>query len=191
MAIIEICCGSYEDALAAYNGGAKRIELNQALYLGGLTPDISALKLTKKNTDLVVVCMVRPRGAGFCYTDNEYEAMLIDLKLLLDNGADGIAFGFLTGDFEIDKTRTKEFIDIIHSYGKTAVYHRAFDCTKDPYKAIETLIDLGADRILTSGQMNKAMEGIELIKNLQLKYGDRIELLAGSGMNASNAKEMI
>ena len=191
MAIIEICCGSYEDALAAYNGGAKRIELNQALHLGGLTPDISALKLTKKNTDLVVVCMVRPRGAGFCYTDNEYEAMLIDLKLLLDNGADGIAFGFLTGDFEVDKTRTKEFIDIIHSYGKTAVYHRAFDCAKDPYKAIETLIDLGADRILTSGQMNKAMEGIELIKNLRLKYGDRIELLAGSGMNASNAKEMI
>ena len=191
MAKIEICCGSYEDALASYRGGAKRIELNQALHLGGLTPDISALMLTKKNTDLKVVCMVRPRGAGFCYTDNEYETMLIDLKLLLDNGADGIAFGFLTKDFEVDRTRTKEFIDIIHSYGKTAVYHRAFDCTKDPHNAIETLIELGADRILTSGQKSKAMEGIELIKELQDRYGDRIELLAGSGMNATNAKEMM
>lgn len=191
MARIEICCGSYEDALASYRGGAKRIELNQALYLGGLTPDISALKLTKKNTDLEVICMVRPRGAGFCYTDNEYEAMLIDLKLLLENGADGIAFGFLTKDFEVDKERTKEFTDMIHSYGKTAVYHRAFDCTKDPYKAIEDFIELKVDRILTSGQKAKAMEGKVLIKQLQDKYGDRIELLAGSGINASNAKEMI
>lgn len=191
MAKIEICCGSYEDALAAYKGGAKRIELNQALHLGGLTPDVSALMLAKKNTDLEIVCMVRPRAAGFCYTDNEYEAMLIDLKLLLDNGADGIAFGFLTEDFEVDKTRTKEFIDIIHSYGKTAVYHRAFDCTKDPYSAIETLIELGADRILTSGQKAKAMDGKDLIKDLQIKYGDKIELLAGSGMNATNAKEMM
>ena len=191
MAKIEICCGSYEDALASYRAGAKRIELNQALYLGGLTPDISALKLTKKNTDLEVICMVRPRGAGFCYTSNEYEAMVMDLNMLLENGADGIAFGFLTKDFEVDKARTKEFTDIIHSYGKTAVFHRAFDCTKNYEKAVEDLIELGVDRILTSGQKAKAIEGKDLIKEINDIYGDKIEILAGSGINESNARSIM
>ena len=90
--IVEICCGGYEDALAAYRGGAKRIELNSALYLGGLTPSLAALILTKRNTDLKVIAMVRPRGAGFCYSDADFEVMEADAELLLKNGADGIAF---------------------------------------------------------------------------------------------------
>ena len=87
--IIEICCGSYEDALNAYHGGAKRIELNNALHLGGLTPSLATLKLTKKNTNLKVITMVRPRGAGFCYNEIEFEVMKEDAKSLLENGADG------------------------------------------------------------------------------------------------------
>ena len=100
--MIEICCGSYEDALNAYYGGAKRIELNSALHLGGLTPSIGSLKLTKNTTNLKVICMVRPRGAGFCYTDIEFKQMMIEAKDLLENGADGIAFGFLLKNHEID-----------------------------------------------------------------------------------------
>ena len=189
--MIEICCGSYDDALASYRGGAKRIELNSALYLGGLTPSLASLILTKKNTDLKVITMVRPRAAGFCYTNEEFETMKLDVTLMLENGADGIAFGCLTSDSEIDVKQTKEIVDIIKSFNKEVVFHRAFDCVRDVDKAMNTLIELGVDRVLTSGLKPKAMDGIEMIKYLQDKYGDRIEILAGSGMNASNAKEMM
>lgn len=189
--IIEVCCGSYEDALASYRGGAKRIELNSALYLGGLTPSLASLILTKKNTDLKVITMVRPRAAGFCYTEEEFETMKLDVTLMLENGADGIAFGCLTSDGEIDVKQTKEIVDIIKSFNKEVVFHRAFDCVKNVDKAMNILIELGVDRVLTSGLKPKAMDGIETIKYLQDKYGDRIEILAGSGMNASNAKEMM
>lgn len=189
--IIEVCCGSYDDALASYRGGAKRIELNSALYLGGLTPSLASLILTKKNTDLKVITMVRPRAAGFCYTNEEFETMKLDVTLMLDNGADGIAFGCLTSESEIDVKQTKEIVDIIKSFNKEVVFHRAFDCVKDVDKAMNILIELGVDRVLTSGLKPKAMEGIEMIKYLQDKYGDRIEILAGSGMNATNAKEMM
>lgn len=189
--IIEVCCGSYDDALASYRGGAKRIELNSALYLGGLTPSLASLILTKKNTDLKVIAMVRPRAAGFCYTNEEFETMKLDVTLMLENGADGIAFGCLTDDGEIDVKQTKEIVDIIKSFNKEVVFHRAFDCVRDVDKAMNILIELGVDRVLTSGLKPKAMDGIEMIKYLQDKYGDRIEILAGSGMNASNAKEMM
>lgn len=189
--IIEVCCGSYDDALASYRGGAKRIELNSALYLGGLTPSLASLILTKKNTDLKVITMVRPRAAGFCYTNEEFETMKLDVTLMLENGADGIAFGCLTSDSEIDVKQTKEIVDIIKSFNKEVVFHRAFDCVRDVDKAMNILIELGVDRVLTSGLKPKAMDGIEMIKYLQDKYGDRIEILAGSGMNVSNAKEMM
>lgn len=189
--IVEICCGGYEDALAAFYGGAKRIELNSALYLGGLTPSVGALRLTKKNTDLKVIAMVRPRGAGFCYSGADFETMKADAELLLENGADGIAFGCLCGDGSIQTAQTRQMLEIIKRHGGEAVFHRAFDCTPDPYAAIEELIGLGADRILTSGQKAKAMEGLELLTDLLGKYGNQIELLAGSGINASNAKELM
>lgn len=189
--MIEICCGSYEDAIAASNGGAKRIELNSALHLGGLTPSIGSLVLTKKHTNLKVICMVRPRGAGFCYHEAEFQQMMADAKLLLENGADGLAFGFLLENHEIDIERTKAMIDLITSYHKEAVFHRAYDCVNNPYMSIETLINLGINRVLTSGLQAKAMEGKELIKELQEKYGSQIEILAGSGVNVTNAKALI
>ena len=106
--VAEICCGGYEDALAAYHGGAKRIELNSALYLGGLTPSLGTLILTKKNTDLKVIAMVRPRGAGFCYSAADFEVMKADAELLLQNGADGIAFGCLNENGEIEENQTRD-----------------------------------------------------------------------------------
>jgi len=189
--IMEICCGSYEDALAAYYGGAKRVELNSALHLGGLTPSLGALILTKKHTDLKVIAMVRPRGAGFCYSETDFETMKTDAELLMQNGADGLAFGCLDENGNIDVERTRLMVAIVKKYHGEAVFHRAFDCVKDPYRAAELLIDMGVDRILTSGLKAKAMDGISLIEELQRKYGGRIEILAGSGMNAGNAKEMM
>ena len=189
--IIEVCCGSYEDALNAYHGGAKRVELNSALYLGGLTPSIASLRLTKKNTDVKVICMVRPRGAGFHYTDAEFEVIKEDARLLMENGSDGLAYGCLDENGNIDVEQTRQITEIIKEFHGEAVFHRAFDCVQDPYKAMETLIELGIDRVLTSGLEAKAMQGKDLIKDLQAKYGDKIQILAGSGMNASNAKQMM
>lgn len=189
--MIEICCGSYEDAMNAYLGGAERIELNSALHLGGLTPSVGSLRLTKKNTNLKVICMVRPRGAGFCYNDIEFEQMMEDAKALLENGADGLAFGFLNEDCTINFARTTKMTALVRKYGGEAVFHRAFDCVKDPEDAIERLIDINIDRLLTSGLKEKAMDGRDMIKNLQEKYGGRIQILAGSGINASNAVELM
>lgn len=189
--MIEICCGSYEDALAAWKGGAERIELNSALYLGGLTPSIGSLRLVKENTGLKVISMVRPRGAGFSYTEAETEQMFADARILMENGSDGLAFGFLTSEGKIDSERTGRMIRLIHEFHGEAVFHRAFDCVEDPYEAIEELIRLGTDRILTSGLKEKAAAGAGLLKELQEKYGNRIQLLAGSGINADNAKALM
>lgn len=189
--MIEICCGSYEDAYLAYKQGIKRVELNSALYLGGLTPSIASLKLVKATTDLEVVAMVRVRGGGFIYSDLEYKQMKVELIDLLENGADGIAFGFLTREKTIDLNRTKEFVEIIHSYHKTAVFHRAFDCVNNYREAIKNLIDLKIDRLLTSGLKPTALKGQETIKELVIKYGNQIEILPGSGINYTNVKELI
>jgi copper homeostasis protein len=191
--IVEICCGSYYDCLQAYKGKADRVELNSALYMGGLTPSIGNLVLTKKNTDLKVICMVRPRGAGFCYEKEDYEAMVLDVRSMIEHGADGIAFGCLDDKCNINVSQIKEVIRIIKSYGKEkeVVFHRAFDCVSDPYKAIKILIKLGVDRILTSGLGDTAIQGIELLSDLQKNFGNKIEILAGGGINAKNVKRLI
>lgn len=189
--VVEICCGSYEDAMNAYRGGASRIELNSALHLGGLTPSLATLSLTKKDTDLKVIAMVRPRGAGFHYTDDEFRVMKHDAVMLLEHGADGIAFGCLDESGHVNRKRTGQMVAIIKDFQGEAVFHRAFDCVEDPIDAIETLIELGVDRVLTSGLEAKAFDGMAILKKLQDDYGDRIEILAGSGINASNAKELM
>ena len=135
--------------------------------------------------------MVRPRAAGFCYDEIDTELMFDEAKELLENGADGIAFGFLNKDGSINIENTRKMVELIHSYHGQAVFHRAFDVTPDAFQAIEQLIECKVDRILTSGQQAKAMDGIGLIKSLQEQYGNQIELLAGSGMNANNALEMM
>lgn len=189
--IIEICCGSYKDALVAFRAGAKRIELNSALHLGGLTPSLGTLRLVKQNTNLKVIGMVRPRGAGFCYSEADFENMKADARILMENGADGIAFGCLDENGNIHIEQTKEIINIIKKYHGEVVFHRAFDCVKNPFESMEKLITMGVDRVLTSGLKAKAMDGADLIAKLQECYGDRIEILAGSGINATNALEIM
>ncbi|MFR8839561.1 MAG: copper homeostasis protein CutC, partial [Clostridium sp.] len=165
--MVEICCGSYEDAVSASRGGAERIELNSALALGGLTPPAGCVRLVKERTDLKVISMVRPRGGGFCYTALETEQMFEDAKMLLEYGSDGLAFGFLTERGEIDLEKAGRMVRLIHSYGREAVFHRAFDCTREPEEAVSSLIAVGVERILTSGLKETAWEGRELLKKLQ------------------------
>lgn len=186
--LFEVCAGSVQDCINAQLGGADRVELNSALHLGGLTPSLAMLKLVKEKISLKVICMDRPRAAGFCYDDVEIETMFEDAKILLENGADGISFGFLNSDATINVTETKKMVELIHQYQKEAVFHRAFDCVDDPMHAIKQLIDCGVDRILTSGLQPTAMQGASVLEKLQSEFGNRIELLAGSGINANNIR---
>lgn len=188
--LFEVCAGSVQDCINAQLGGADRVELNSALHLGGLTPSLAMLKLVKEKTSLKVICMDRPRAAGFCYDDVEIETMFEDAKILLENGADGISFGFLNSDATINVTETKKMVELIHQYQKKAVFHRAFDCVDDPMHAIKQLIDCGVDRILTSGLQPTAMQGASVLEKLQSEFGDQIELLAGSGINANNIRAL-
>ena len=188
--LFEVCAGSVQDCINAQLGGADRVELNSALHLGGLTPSLAMLRLVKEKTSLKVVCMDRPRAAGFCYDDVEIETMLEDARILLENGADGISFGFLNSDATINETETKKMVELIHQYQKEAVFHRAFDCVDDPMHAIKQLIDCGVDRILTSGLQPTAMQGALVPEKLQSEFGNQIELLAGSGINANNIRAL-
>lgn len=188
--LFEVCAGSVQDCINAQLGGADRVELNSALHLGGLTPSLAMLKLVKEKTSLKVICMDRPRAAGFCYDDVEIETMFEDAKILLENGADGISFGFLNSDATINVTETKKMVELIHQYQKEAVFHRAFDCVDDPMHAIKQLIDCGVDRILTSGLQPTAMQGASVLEKVQSEFGDQIELLAGSGINANNIRAL-
>lgn len=190
--IAEICCGSYEDAKQAALGGAKRIELNSALMLGGLTPTETTLCMVKEEFPaLKTVAMVRPRGAGFCYSEEEFQVMRRECRKLLECGADGIAFGCLRADASLDEKRNRELIEQIKSMGREAVFHRAFDCCQDPFSVMEQLIGMGADRVLTSGLKPKAFEGREMIRRLQADYGKDIQILAGSGVSKDNAAELM
>lgn len=190
--VAEICCGSFYDAKQAALGGAARIELNSALMLGGLTPTASTLCLVKGQfPKLKVITMVRPRGAGFCYTEEEFLVMEKECQCLLEHGADGIAFGCLKEDGSLDRGRNQRMVEIIKSFGKEAVFHRAFDCCDDPFGAMGQLIRMEVDRVLTSGLKPTAPEGAKLIGQLQGRFGDKIEILAGSGVNMGNACELM
>ncbi len=190
--VAEICCGSFYDAKQAVLGGAGRIELNSGLMLGGLTPTTATLSLVKERfPELKVIAMVRPRGAGFCYTEEEFLVMEKECQSLLENGADGIAFGCLKEDATLDEERNQRMTERIKRFDREAVFHRAFDCSDDPFRAMEQLIFMGVDRVLTSGAKATAWEGMDRIGELQRCFGDKIEILAGSGVNAANVCELI
>ena len=189
---IEICIGNVDDAIKAAAYPIDRIELNSGLELGGLTPSVNTLKQIKERISTLVCCMVRPRGGDFIYTDLEFETMLEDAKLLLDNGADGIVFGFNSGK-KVDFERTKKMVELIHSYNKEAINHKAFDELDDLDEGIQTLINLKVDRILTAGgyDPDNILKGCEVIRTLNEKYGNKIQLLPGGGVRVNNIKEVV
>lgn len=185
---VEVCCGSVEDCLIAQKCHADRIELNNGLELGGLTPGIGTLKKAKELTHLPICCMVRPRGKGFCYSELEFEAMLEDARALIEAGADGIVFGFLHEDGTIDKERTKKMAEVIG--GKEKVFHKAFDSCPNFDEGMQILIDCGIDRVLTSAGSD-IVKGAVTLNALQKKYGSKIQILAGGGVRDYNVQEIL
>jgi copper homeostasis protein len=187
--LIEAAVESLAAAQAAYAGGADRLELNSALKLDGLTPSLAMLTTVKEAVPLPVIAMLRPRAGNFIYDDAELLRMQKDAEALMYHGAHGLAFGFLTADGAIDQRRTRELVQQVHP--KMSVFHRAFDLTADPFAALETLIDLGVTRILTSGQQPSAFGGAELIRSLIERSAGRIEILPGAGILPENAAILI
>tara|TARA_A100001011_G_scaffold150312_1_gene158736 strand:+ start:480 stop:1109 length:630 start_codon:yes stop_codon:yes gene_type:complete len=182
--IIEVCAESYEYAEKAEKAGAGRIELCKHLHLDGLTPNYKTAKKTTDNLNIPVFVLIRPREGDFNYSNEEFELMKADIIKFKEMGCKGIVSGILNDDKTIDIDRTKELVELSKPLEFT--FHRAFDVVSDPLKEIKNLIEIGVDRVLTSGQKNKAIEGLELLKELKNKSNNKIIVMPGSGINKSN-----
>jgi copper homeostasis protein len=176
---IEVCVDSVESAMAAERGGADRVELCDNLLEGGTTPSAGAIAIAREQLGIKLQVIIRPRGGDFCYSDVEFAVMRHDVVLAKQLGADGVVIGILTSDGEIDVARTRELIELARPLSVT--FHRAFDMSRDPYRALEQLIELGIDRILTSGQEPSVIEGLDLIAELVRLAGDRVIIMPGGG----------
>jgi copper homeostasis protein len=159
------------------------------MFEGGTSPSAGLIKLARQNLSIKLYVMIRPRGGDFCYSETEFEVMKADIQTAKESGADGVVFGLLNPDGSVDVLRTKELVDLAHPMKVT--FHRAFDVCAEPFAALETIIELGCERILTSGQKNTAVEGIDLLKTLAERAGNRIEIMAGAGVSVQNAAQLL
>jgi len=184
--IIEIATSDFLTTKSAVEGGADRIELCANLAEGGTTPSYAHIKKCRESFDIALFPIIRPRGGDFLYTKDEFEIMKNDIKLCNELGCEGIVIGLLNMDGTIDMTRTSELIDL--AYPMDITFHRAFDRCRDPFIALEELIEIGCQRILTSGQKPTVSEGVDLIAELNRKADDRIIIMPGSGVRKDNIK---
>lgn len=186
---IEICIDSVAGALAAERGGAHRVELCDNLFEGGTTPSAGCIRVARERCRLKTQVMIRPRGGDFLYSDDEFAVMREDVRVAKDLGADGVVFGLLTAAGDIDAPRTRELIELARPMSVT--FHRAFDVCRDAAGALETLIELGVDRVLTSGQEPTCLEGMEMLATLQRQAAGRIIVMPGGGLNPRNIRRIV
>jgi copper homeostasis protein len=181
---LEICADTVESALAAQNAGADRIELCDNLPEGGTTPSYGTIITAREKLDITLNVIIRPRGGDFLYSEQEIEIMKKDILMCRNAGIDGIVTGLLNTDGSIDRERTSMLSDM--AYPMQVTFHRAFDMCNDPYEGLEDVISTGVARLLTSGQMNKAEDGAELISGLVSRASGRLIIMPGSGITDSN-----
>lgn len=189
MPLIEVCVDSVESALAAQAGGADRVELCDNLFEGGTTPSAGSIVLARERLRIKLHVMIRPRGGDFLYSDLEFAIMQRDIETAKELGADGVVIGLLTADGDIDDSRTRELVKL--SRPMSVTFHRAFDVARDPFDALETLIGIGIDRLLTSGQEASVAEGVELIAELVGRAAGRLIIMPGGGFSARNVERIV
>ena len=192
--LLELCIASLDDATAAAQVGADRVELNSAMELGGLTPSpglTCAVVEAIGSTSTSVIAMIRPRPGGFCYSQADLRVMHRDIALALKMGVDGVALGVLTDRGEIDCDRCASLIEPVLAVGKTAVCHRAFDLTPDLLGTVDQIIDIGFHRVLTSGGAPSALKGQPMLKRLVEHTQGRIEVLPGGGIRPNNVAAIL
>lgn len=187
--ILEVCANSVQSAINAQIAGAKRIELCENLFIGGTTPSYGCIKTTREKVDIAINVLIRPRIGDFLYSDIEFEQIKYDILVTKQLGVNGIVCGILLQNGEVDVERTAELVEL--SKPLTFTFHRAFDFTPDPNKALEDIIKTGATHILTSGQKNKAADSVDLLCELVKKAANRIVIMPGSGVNAETIKSIV
>ena len=187
--LLELCAGGIEDVRLAARLKIDRIELNSGMALGGLTPSAGLVTAARREFSGSIIAMVRPREGGFLYSSAEFLQMLDDCEFLLARGVDGIAIGFLKADGTVDQDRCRKLQAVFPN--ATLVFHKAFDVTPDLPQALQQLIDCRFQRILTSGGKPTALEGADVLRELQSLANGRIEILAGGGVRAANVAELV
>lgn len=187
--LLEICVFNTATAIAAEQAGADRIELCENYANGGTTPSYGYLKTVREKISIPVFPMIRPRGGDYFHTKDEIEIIRKDILLCKELGYDGVVFGLLNQDGTIDKENTARLVEA--AYPLDVTFHRAFDRCKNPLEALETIIECGCTRILTSGLHPKVTDGLTLVKQLVEQANDRIIIMPGSGLNSSNVKNIV
>jgi copper homeostasis protein len=218
MALLEVCCGNPESVDAAVAGGARRIELCADLELDGLTPPTDWLRTVKERyPTLTVHVLIRPRAGDFCYAPEEVDTLVRQTEEALEAGADAIVVGCLTPGRDVDVPAMERIVktvddwnlarelagsDLCHAANDshffpgparrvTLTFHRAFDRCRRPFEALEQLVALGCDRILTSGQGPTVVEGADMLRELHRRAGGRIVILPGGGVTPRNAARLL
>jgi copper homeostasis protein len=189
--LLEICADSATHAFIAQAAGAGRIEFCAGLSEGGTTPSAAQIREARKGLHIPLYVLIRPRGGDFLYSDLEFEIMQADIRFCGQAGCDGVVIGMLRPDGTVDAERCRELIAIARDYGMGVTFHRAFDRSCDLFQAMEAIIDLGCERILTSGGYETAIEGAGVIRQLMEKAGHRIIIMPGAGITPENAGEFI
>ena len=186
---LEICVDSAESAINAQEAGAHRIELCDNLLEGGTTPSYGTILSIRNNLDIDVNVMIRPRGSDFLYSDLEYDIMRRDIELCGEAGVNGVVFGILLSDGNIDTERTARLVE--YAKPMTVTFHRAFDMCRDPIQGLEDIIAAGATRLLSSGHQQKAIDGADLLCDLVREAGNRLIIMPGSGIDETNIEALV
>jgi copper homeostasis protein len=187
--VLEMCIDSVESALASQRGGADRVELCDNLLEGGTTPSAGTIAMARQSIAIDLNVIIRPRGGDFYYSDIEFEVMKYDVEQARRLGANGVVIGVLKEDGSVDVERTQILVQLARPMSVT--FHRAFDVSRDPFEALEDLVGLGIDRVLTSGQESSVLEGLDLITELVQKRGDRIIIMPGGGVTERNIGKIV
>jgi copper homeostasis protein len=187
--LLEVCVDSVESAIAAQEGGAARVELCDNLIEGGTTPSAGIIEVARQHLRIGLHVMIRPRGGDFCYSDVEFEVMKKDILIAKQLDADGVVFGLLKRDHTVDLERTRYLVQLARPLRVT--FHRAFDLATDSFRALEDIISLGIERILTSGRAKTALAGLPLITRLVQAAAGRVIIMPGSGVTPQNVRTIL
>lgn len=186
---IEICTNGYQSVINAQENGAHCAELCESLEVGGVTPSYGTLKKVAADMKIPVRVLIRPRSGNYIYNEAELEMMCLDIQLVKQLGYEGVVIGALNenGDLDVEKIK----IMMKAGEGMKFTFHRAIDACNNPLEALATLVELGFDKVLTSGCKPKAIDGVGMIRQMQEKYGDKIKIMAGGGININNVVTII
>ncbi len=186
--ILEICCFNLDSALTAANAGADRIELCADPYAGGTTPGIGLIKSVRRKVAIELYPIIRIRGGDFLFSEEEIDVMLHEVEAFKMAGCEGVVLGMLLPDGRVDSANTSRLVEKAYPMG--VCFHRAFDWTRNPFEALEDIIQIGCERILTSGQQPTAILGAHLIRDLIHQAEGRIQIMPGSGVRAANIADL-